>query len=198
MENLSNNQVNPNNKEERKMINDEEFINEQEEGLAEMQESLKEYNRLTEETIKEMQDGAEEMKEHNKLIKELEQEPKGKPTEIQNTPKEDKEIIEELEQKCKQLTEELKEKDKMIYHFKLLNKRCEMNKTDLQFDILSNILLISGLSDTYELSRIGEKVFEIHNKKKDSELSMSGDIEDINTILERFIRAKFFIDYPVF
>lgn len=126
MEDLSNNQVNKNNKEEIIMndnkefikeyirygeeMTEEEFIKEQEEGMAEMEESMKEYNKLVEGIERERKEGIAEMTEYNNHIKELEEEQEqlNRQEEINHYNRIIEEI-KEMEQERKEGLEEMKE-----------------------------------------------------------------------------------------
>lgn len=104
MENLSNNQLNQNNEEEIRMINDEEFIKEQEEGMEEMREHNAGIDKMIKELEEERIDGMREMKEHNekidKLIEELEEERKDGEEEMRESLKENKVDKKEVKQQA--------------------------------------------------------------------------------------------------
>jgi predicted RNase H-like nuclease (RuvC/YqgF family) len=151
-----------------KEIKDKEFVKEQEETMQEVKELNEEYN---------------------KSIKELEQERKEGLAEMQESLQGDKVIIEELEQKCKRLEEELKEKDKTITSLETKNTYNKVEIYNSKLNVLTDIFLLSNLYGEYYIKRKDPNECVIC-KWETHEECLSGNVEDLEVILDKIIRTN--------
>lgn len=144
----------------------------------------REFNKTLEPIGAEVREKIKEIQE-----KELEQERLDGLAEMQESLQGNKSIIEELEQKCKQLTEELKEKDKTITNLETKNTYNKVEIYNSKLETLSDIFFLSNLTFRYYIKRKDPNKCVICKWETDEEC-LSGNVEDIQFILEKIIRTN--------